>query len=116
VKTSCRRALLMAVVLTPAISFAQSIFIDAPAEGDTVTSPTVTLRMSVSSDFELGRDGRILIRVDGVRVLETQALRATIPLPPGTHQVEAQLVDMRSRPISTSLPEQVKITMDDRSD
>ena len=115
-KTSCRRALLMAVVLAPGISLAQSIFIDAPAEGDTVTSPTVTMRMSVSSDFELGRDGRILIRVDGVRVLETQALRATITLLPGTHQVEAQLVDMRSRPISTSLPEQVKITMDDRSD
>jgi hypothetical protein len=72
--------------------------------------------MSVSSGFRLGEDGRILIRVDGVKILETQRLRTTIALSPGTHQVEAQLVDMRSRPISSSLPEEVKITMDDRSD
>ena len=115
-KTSCQRALLIAVVLSPAMSFAQNLFIDAPAQGDTLTGPTMTLRMSVSSDFQPGEDGRILIRVDGVRVLETQALRTTIAIPPGTHQVEAQLVDMRSRPISTSLPAQVKITMDDLSD
>jgi hypothetical protein len=72
--------------------------------------------MSVSSDFQLGTDGRILIRVDGVRIFETEALRATVAVPPGTHEVEAQLVDMRSRPISSSIPEQVKITMNDWSD
>ncbi|HXN42433.1 MAG TPA: hypothetical protein VN918_11630 [Myxococcaceae bacterium] len=108
--------LLIAVVFSPAISFAQHIFIESPAQGDTVTSPTVFLRMSVSSDFELGKDGRILIRVDGVRVFETEALRAPVAIPPGTHEVEAQLVDMRSRPISTSIPDQVKVTMDDWSD
>lgn len=115
-ETSCLRVLLTFVVLSPALSLAQNIFIDAPAQGATLTGPTVTLRMSVSNDFELGRDGRILIRVDGVRVLETEALRITIAVPPGTHQLEARLVDMRSRPISTSVPDQVKITMDDRSD
>jgi hypothetical protein len=107
---------LIAVVLSPALSFAQNLFIDSPAQGDTLTGPMMTLRMSVSSDFTVGEDGRILIRVDGVRVLETQTLRATIALPPGTHQVEARLVDMRSRPISTSLPAEVKITIDDLSD
>ena len=115
-KTSCLRALLIAVFLSPAVSFAQNIFIDAPAEGDTVTGPTMTLRMSVSSDFTVGEDGRILVRVDGVRILETPTLRATLVIPPGTHQVEAQLVDLRSRPISTSLPAEVKVTIDSLSD
>ncbi len=115
-ETSCLRALLIAVLFSPALSFAQNIFIDSPAEGDTLTGPTVTLRMSVSRDFEPGKDGRILIRVDGISVLETRALRATIAIPPGTHEVEARLVDMRSRPISTSQPDQVKVTMDYRSD
>ena len=115
-KTHCLLALLTAVVLSPALSFGQNIFIDSPAEGDTLTGPTVILLMSVSSDFALGTDGRILIQVDGVNVLETQALRTIIPIPPGTHEVEARLVDMRSRPIPTSQPDQVKITRDDRSD
>jgi hypothetical protein len=64
----------------------------------------------------LGKDGRILIRVDGVRAFETETLRTPVAIPPGTHEVEAQLVDMRSRPISTSIPDQVKVTMDDWSD
>ena len=115
-KASRLRALLIAMVLAPALSFAQQIFIDAPVDGDTLTGPTITLRMSVSNDFKLGEDGRILIRVDGMRILETQALRATLAIPPGTYQVEAELVDMRSRPISSSVPDQVKVTMDDRSD
>ncbi len=114
--TNCLRALLIAMVLAPALSFAQQIFIDAPVEGDTLTSPTMTLRMSVSNDFKPGEDGRILIRVDGISVLETPALRTTLTVPPGTHQVEAQLVDMRSRPLSTSVPDQIKVTVDDRSD
>jgi|GEM_PF-6452232 len=114
--TSGLRVLLIAVILSPALSFAQSIFIDAPAQGDTLTGSTVTLRMSVSNDFELGKDGRILIRVDGLRILETQALRATIAMPPGTYEVEAQLVDLRSRPISSSISDRIKITIDDRSD
>jgi hypothetical protein len=109
-------ALLIAVVFSPAISFAQHIFIDSPAQGDTLAGPTTTLRLSVSSDFTVGEDGRILIRVDGVRVVETPTLRATIAIPSGTHQVEAQLVDMRGRPISTALPAQVKVTMDELSD
>ncbi len=110
-KTICQRALLAAMVLSPALSFAQNIFIDAPTEGETIYGPTMTLRMSVSSDFELGTDGRILIRVDGVPVMETAALRATVALSPGTHEVEARLVDRKSRPIQTSQPEQVKVTM-----
>ena len=109
-------ALLITVVLSPAVSLAQNIFIDAPAQGDTLTSQIVTLRMSVSRGFKLGEEGRILIRVDGSKVFETEALRATFTLAPGAHQVEAQLVDMRSRPISSSVPGEVKITIDDRSD
>lgn len=115
-KIRFQRALLTAVVLSPALCFAQHIFIDSPAEGDTVTSPTVVLRMSVSADFELGKDGRILIWVDGVRAFETQSLRTSIAIPAGTHELQAQLVDMRSRPISTSIPDQVKVTVDDWSD
>jgi hypothetical protein len=115
-KISCRRALLIAVALSPALCFAQQIFIDEPFQGDTVRSPTVTFRMSVSSDFELGEDGRILIRVDGYRILETDSLRTTLVISPGTHEVEAQLVDMRSRPVRTSIPDQVKFTIDDLSD
>ncbi len=115
-KTSRLSALSIAMVLWPALSFAQNIFIDSPAQGDTLAGPTMTLRLSVSSDFTVGEDGRILIRVDGVRVVETPTLRATIAIPSGTHQVEAQLVDMQGRPISTALPAQVKVTMDELSD
>jgi hypothetical protein len=111
---SVRLALWWGCLLGPALSFAQSIFIESPAEGDTITSPQVTLQISVSRDFVPGRDGKILIRVDGVRVRETESLRVTLTLAPGTHQIEAVLVDPQGRPISTSLPAQVKVTIDDR--
>ena len=55
-------------------------------------------------------------RFEWKRLGTVREVRATIAIPPGTHQVEAQLVDMRSRPISTSLPAQVKVTMDNLGD
>jgi hypothetical protein len=103
--------LLAALILWPALSFAQSIFIDSPREGQTVIGPTVSLRMSVE-DFELGQDGRIVILLDDMFVQETDRLRLILAVPPGTHQIEARLVNMRSKPIDTSLPETVKFTMD----
>ena len=106
---------LIASALWPALSFAQSIFIDSPSEGETLIGPMVTVRMSVS-DFDLGQDGRIRIRVDGYWVEETERLRATVAVPPGTHQLEARLVDRRGKPFDTALPEMVKFTVRDEDD
>ena len=71
---------LIASALWPALSFAQSIFIDSPSEGETLIGPTVTVRMSVS-DFDSDQDGRIRIQVDGYWVEETERLRATVAVP-----------------------------------
>lgn len=47
------QGLLIATVLWPALSFAQSIFIDSPSQAETVIGPTLTLRM-----FELTKPSR----------------------------------------------------------
>ena len=107
--------LLIALFLWPALSLAQSIFIDSPSEGETVIGPTVTIRMSVT-DFDLGQDGRIRIQVDGNWVEDTERPRATVAVPPGTHQVEARLVDRRGKRIDTVLAETVKFTVKDDND
>jgi hypothetical protein len=109
----CIQALLAAAVLCPTLSFAQNIFIDSPPEGETVIGPTVTIRMSVA-DFQIGRDGRIRIAVDGIFVTETERLRVTLALPPGTHEIEARLVDQRNKPLD-AIPDTVKFTLADPS-
>ncbi len=107
-------AVLIASVLWPALSFAQSIFIDSPSQGETVSGPSVTIRMSVT-DFELGQDGRIRIQMDGYWLEETERLRVTFDVLPGTHELEARLVNQRGKPLA-ALPETVKFTVSDETD
>lgn len=106
---------LLASILWPTLSFAQSIFIDSPSEGETLIGPTVTIRLSVA-DFDLGQDGRIRIQIDGYWVEDTKQPRATFAVSPGTHELEARLVDRRGKRIDTALPETVKFTVKDDND
>jgi hypothetical protein len=107
-------ALVTAGLLWPTLSFGQSIFIESPSQGDTVIGPTVTLEMSVA-EFQLGDEGGIMISIDGMLIGETERLKVVLVVSPGTHQIEAWLVNGRGQPIETSLPETVKFTMAERS-
>jgi hypothetical protein len=93
------------------LCFAQNVFIDSPSDGSTVSGPVVNLQFSVSDNFVVGQDGRIRIRVDGVPVAEIASLKTALPLPAGTHQIQAELVDMQGRPITTSIPAETKVTV-----
>jgi hypothetical protein len=105
------RATVLGSLLWSGLCFAQNIFIDSPRDGNTVPGPTVKLRLTVSDDFVVGQDGRILILVDGAPVGELATLRSVLWLPPGTYEIQAELVDLRSRRIATSIPAQSKVTV-----
>jgi hypothetical protein len=107
------KCLLVIGALWPALSFAQNIFIDSPSDGATLVGPYVTLRMSVS-DYPLG-NRMIRVAMDGTFIGETNRLKVTLPVGPGTHQVEVWLVNRRSETIETSLPETVKFTIEEPS-
>jgi hypothetical protein len=98
------------------LCFAQNLFIDSPRNGNTVPGPTVNLRLTVSDDFVVGQDGRIRILVDGAPIGELATLSSVISLPPGTYEIQAELVDLRSRRIATSIPAQSKVTVRWESD
>jgi hypothetical protein len=93
------------------LCFAQNIFLDRPRDGATVPGPTVTVRATVSDDFVVGQDGRIRILVDGAPVAEIATLATVLWLPAGTYQIQAELVDLRSRRITTSIPAQSKVSV-----
>jgi len=93
------------------LCFAQNIILDRPRDGATVPGPTVTVRATVSDDFVVGRDGRILILVNGAPVGEIATLSTVLWLPAGTYEIKAELVDLRSRRIATSIPAESKVTV-----
>ncbi len=105
------RATMLGSLLWSGLCFAQNIFLDRPRDGATVPGPTVTVRATVSEDFVVGQDGRIRILVDGAPVGEIATLSTVLWLPAGTYEIQAELVDLRSRRIATSIPAQSKVTV-----
>lgn len=110
------RAAMLGSLFWSGLCFAQNLFIDSPRNGNTVPGPTVNLRLTVSDDFVVGQDGRIRILVDGAPIGELATLSSVISLPPGTYEIQAELVDLRSRRIATSIPAQSKVTVRWESD
>ncbi len=104
-------ATMLGSIFWPGLCFAQNIILDRPRDGATVPGPTVTVRATVSDDFVVGQDGRIRILVDGAPVAEIATLATVLWLPAGTYEIQAELVDLRSRRITTSIPAQSKVSV-----
>jgi hypothetical protein len=88
-------ALSAAVLSISGVAFGATVTLDRPTQGETASSGTLTVSVSLSQDFQAGRDGWVEIWVDGVRAITLKGTRGQVNLKPGDHLIQARLVNLQ---------------------
>jgi hypothetical protein len=81
------------------VALAASVTIDHPTQGETARSGTIAISVTLSPDFEPGREGWVEIWVDGNLTQTLKGTSGTATLSPGNHQIQARLVRLDHQPL-----------------
>ncbi len=76
-----------------------TVHIDQPTQGQTTRSGRVNVSVSLSPEFQPGRDGWVEIWVDGAYLKTLEDTKGLIELLPGNHQIQARLVTLDHQPL-----------------
>jgi hypothetical protein len=93
------RALALVVLGFAGVAFGATVTVDKPTQGQTNSGATVAISVSLSQDFQTGRDGWVQIWVDGSLATTLSATSGSVRLSPGDHQIQARLVDLDHHPL-----------------
>jgi hypothetical protein len=90
---------LLAVVGVSSLALGATVSIDKPTQGQTTRSGLVNVVVSLSPEFQPGRDGWVDLWVDGAYVKTLEGTKGTLDLSPGNHQIQARLVTLDHQPL-----------------
>jgi hypothetical protein len=89
-----------------------TVTIDQPTQGQTTRSGRVEVSVSLSPEFQPGRDGFVELWVDGAYLVTLDGTKGTLNLVPGNHQIQARLVTLDHQPLRIAANStRVKITV-----
>ena|SRR5450432_3911885 len=91
--------LLSAVLGLSGVALGATVSIEKPTQSQTTLSGYVDVSVSLSDDFQAGRDGLVDLWVDGAYVLTLKGTKGQLNLSPGNHQIQARLVTMDHQPL-----------------
>jgi hypothetical protein len=107
-----RLAICLAALGFAEVALGATVTLDHPTQGSTATSQAVAVSVSLSQDFQAGRDGWVEIWVDGARAKTLAGTADTLALAPGNHQIQARLVALNHEPLRVPAnSEQVTVTV-----
>jgi hypothetical protein len=94
------------------VALGASVTLDRPTQGVTADDQHVVVAVSLSQDFQAGRDGWVEIWVDGSRFKTLTGTAETLTLSPGDHEIQARLVTLNREPLRVPAnSEQVTVTL-----
>jgi hypothetical protein len=81
------------------VALGATVSIDQPTQGQTTHSGRVNVSVTLSPEFQPGRDGWVEIWVDGAHFMTLETNKGTLNLLPGNHQIQARLVTLDHQPL-----------------
>jgi hypothetical protein len=94
-----RTVALLAALGLPSVALAATVHIDQPTQGQTMRSGRVEVTVSLSPEFQPGRDGYVDLWVDGAYLMTLEGTKGMLNLHPGNHQIQARLVGLDHQPL-----------------
>jgi hypothetical protein len=81
------------------VALGATVHIDQPTQGQTTHSGFINVTVSLSPEFQPGRDGWVDLWVDGAYAKTLEGTKGTLDLLPGNHQIQARLVTLDHQPL-----------------
>jgi hypothetical protein len=99
VRSSARILLTIVGIGFASVALGATVTLDKPVQGETASSGTITVSVSLSQDFQAGRDGWVQIWLDGALAMTLSGTSGKTTLAPGNHQIQARLVRLDHQPL-----------------
>jgi len=94
-----RSLTLLAALGLSGLALGATVSIDQPTQGRTTHSGRVNVSVSLSPEFQPGRDGWVELWVDGAYAVTLEGTKGLLELSPGNHQIQARLVTLDHQPL-----------------